>query len=83
MCVNPEHLEAVTKRENTLRGFGITALNYRKTHCLKGHKFTEENTYYEKPDLNHRRCKECKRLRRLDRNEALQGAMLKLVEQGE
>lgn len=43
-CVNPQHLEAVTKKENTLRGFGITAMHARKTHCAKGHEFTNENT---------------------------------------
>lgn len=30
-CVNPEHLEAVTSRENTLRGDGPTAINARKS----------------------------------------------------
>src|SRR5512144_125133 len=33
MCVNPAHLEVVTIRENTLRGFGPSANNARKTHC--------------------------------------------------
>jgi len=36
-CVNPAHLEAVTSRENTLRGIGVTAQNARKTHCRLGH----------------------------------------------
>lgn len=40
-CVNPDHLEAVTNRENILRGFGATALNARKTHCKYGHELTE------------------------------------------
>lgn len=38
-CVNPEHLEPVTKRTNTLRGIGFPALNSRKTHCPKGHPY--------------------------------------------
>lgn len=46
-CVNPDHLEAVTPRENTLRSFNQAALNARKTHCYKGHPFDEENTRVE------------------------------------
>jgi len=57
-CVNPEHLEQVTQRENTLRGFSISAINIRKTHCLRGHPFTEDNLYPIKNSL-HRRCKTC------------------------
>lgn len=34
-CVNPTHLEPVTKTENILRGEGPTAVNARKTHCEK------------------------------------------------
>lgn len=36
-CVNPEHLEAVTPRENILRGEGPAGKNARKTHCPQGH----------------------------------------------
>lgn len=42
-CVNPDHLEAVTPKENTLRGFGHTAVNAKKTHCPKGHPYAGEN----------------------------------------
>ena len=40
-CVNPEHLEAVTPKENTLRGYGICALNARKSSCSRGHTFNK------------------------------------------
>ena len=43
-CVNPDHLEAVTHRENCLRGTGMTAINAKKTHCKNGHEFSKENT---------------------------------------
>src|SRR5690242_11321963 len=43
-CVNPDHLEAVSPRENTRRGAGPTAVNAAKTHCSRGHEFTPENT---------------------------------------
>jgi hypothetical protein len=36
-CVNPDHLEAVTQRENNLRGVGAPAVNAKKTHCHRGH----------------------------------------------
>ena len=34
-CVNPDHLELVTHRENVLRGRGPTAANARKRRCEK------------------------------------------------
>ncbi|HEV2928117.1 MAG TPA: HNH endonuclease signature motif containing protein, partial [Propionibacteriaceae bacterium] len=43
-CVNPTHLEAVTQRENLLRGDTVPARNAARTHCANGHEFTPENT---------------------------------------
>src|ERR1035437_3762426 len=37
ICVNPEHLEAVSQQENMARGLGNAAQNSRKTHCFRGH----------------------------------------------
>lgn len=53
-CANPDHLEPVTQRENTLRGVGVTARNARKTHCLNGHEFD-----YISPKRGGRRCLTC------------------------
>lgn len=58
LCVRPSHLEPVTHRVNILRGQSPAAQNARKTHCLKGHEFTAENTY-ERPDGG-RRCRTCR-----------------------
>lgn len=44
-CVNPAHLEPVTSQENCRRSKSVFAENARKTHCKRGHEFTEENTY--------------------------------------
>jgi hypothetical protein len=44
-CVRPDHLEAVTRRENILRGVGVGAKNAAKTHCLRNHPFDEANTH--------------------------------------
>lgn len=60
-CVNPDHLEAVTQRENTLRSDATSALNARKTECLRGHPFSVENTYFDKD--GHRHCRACGRER--------------------
>jgi len=43
-CVNPSHLEAVTNRENGLRGISPAAKHSRATHCPKGHSYSEQNT---------------------------------------
>lgn len=60
-CVNPEHLEAVTHRENILRGVGVAAQHAAKTHCVHGHAYTPENTYI-RPNGG-RACRICKRKR--------------------
>jgi len=59
-CVNPEHLEAVTPQENTLRGVGPTARQAKQTHCKWGHEFTPENTYTGGSPPG-RRCRTCRR----------------------
>ena len=58
-CVNPAHLEPVTHRVNVLRGLCPPAVNARKTHCVKGHEYTPENTYTY-PD-GRKWCLTCKR----------------------
>lgn len=45
VCVNPDHLEAVTSRVNTLRGVGPSARNAAKTHCPQGHPYEGANLY--------------------------------------
>ncbi len=62
VCVNPNHLEAVTQQANIKRGLlgKIIHYNTKKTHCKRGHEFNKENTYIHK---NTRYCITCKRLR--------------------
>lgn len=60
-CVNPDHLEPVTNRENILRGEGITAVAFRKTHCDNGHPFDLTNTRFT--SNGNRVCRACDRLR--------------------
>src|SRR5690554_4749368 len=56
-CVNPDHLEVVTPRENALRGDGPSAANHRKANCMRGHPFEGENVAYNRDGS--RRCRTC------------------------
>lgn len=58
-CLRPEHLEAVTHKENCLRGVSPPAENARKTHCKRGHLFSDSNTYIV--PRGGRECRICKR----------------------
>lgn len=60
ICVNPDHLEAVTQRENTLRGIGVAAQHAAKTECVNGHPFTGENLILRSNGV-WRDCRECHR----------------------
>lgn len=55
-CVNPAHLEPVTREENALRG----SRNAAKTHCDRGHEFTEANTYVAPSRPHVRACRTCR-----------------------
>lgn len=59
-CVNPAHLEPVTRRENIRRAAAI------KTHCPAGHPYDETNTYV-RPGTTQRKCRECMRQRDIAR----------------
>ncbi len=56
-CVNPSHLQAITQLENNLRSEKFGA---NKTHCPKGHKYTESNTYERPNKKGLRQWRECK-----------------------
>lgn len=58
-CVNPAHLEAVSQRTNNGRGKGFARTNGEKTHCIEGHEFTAENTYWRRDRLG-RICRTCR-----------------------
>lgn len=59
-CVNPEHLEPVTQRENILRGLAPSAYAARVAHCPYGHPYSRENTGLYS---GARHCKTCARER--------------------
>lgn len=61
ICVNPDHLEPVTHRENLLRSpTFVGKVTGARTHCSRGHRFTEENTR-ERTDGGGRACRTCQR----------------------
>jgi len=61
-CVNPDHLEAVSCKENLHRGETRAAINGRKTHCKNGHPFNDSNTVVSN---NKRVCRTCRNDRAL------------------
>lgn len=71
-CCNPDHLEAVPHAENVLRGESFTARNARKTHCPKGHEYTDDNIRWHKSanGAPRRECKTCVTQRDRDRRAA-------------
>lgn len=52
LCVNPDHLEPVTNRENTLRGDAPNAVAHRTGICQRGHQM-------ETLPNGRRRCRKC------------------------
>jgi hypothetical protein len=65
-CVNPDHLYIGTQKDNVkdadsqgkVRGWMRrgNSFNRSKTHCPKGHPYSEENTYYRQ---SRRHCLTC------------------------
>lgn len=65
-CVNPSHLEAVTPRENVMRGVSQNIQIARSDCCMRGHPRTPEHgRYFEGATYSRRwNCMTCRRLRR-------------------
>lgn len=59
-CINPAHLEAVTQRENILRGSGWSGRKHRTTHCPQGHELAGDNLEKYSLSIGRRKCKICK-----------------------
>lgn len=66
-CVNPAHLEAVTRGTNVLRGKTLSATHAAKTHCPAGHPYDAANTCHSGGS---RICRACARLRMARRRAA-------------
>lgn len=60
LCVNPDHLEPVTPRENVRRGYSFKP---KATHCANGHEMTAENTYLKPQSTTVKARRECRTCR--------------------
>lgn len=61
-CVNPDHLEVVTMRENVMRNRSHWTINAKKTHCLRGHPLAGENLRLRPGKYGtYRSCRQCDR----------------------
>lgn len=57
LCINIEHLQMVTNEENLM----LAHTRANRTHCSKGHEWTEDNTMYQlSRGQRYRRCKSCR-----------------------
>ena len=73
-CVNPWHLESVTRRENLRRGMGFPAIYSRRTNCPRGHPYLGSNCIEEMDrGYIHRRCRICKNARQFRYNRRVRG----------
>jgi hypothetical protein len=59
-CVNPAHLELVTRRINVLRGCGVSAAAAKRNRCPKGHPLTAIIFRKRRPGYPRRICRICK-----------------------
>jgi hypothetical protein len=68
-CVNPKHLEAVTRQVNVLRGIGSPAVYAKRTHCARGHLLGGDNVHHAA-----RRCLACYKIRQAEYGAAARAA---------
>lgn len=61
LCVNPNHLQAVSQKENSNRSNNPMAINSRRTECIRGHPLSGINLYTAKNGT--RKCKMCIKMR--------------------
>lgn len=70
-CVNPDHLEAVCRKENVMRGNSPSNFNSIKMHCIRGHRLEGDNLFFDCD--GYRQCRTCSRMRkRLEKRRRLE-----------
>lgn len=68
-CVNVEHMEVITRAENTRRGL---LRRWGTETCIHGHKWAEHG-YVNPKRPTHRRCRACDRIRNKERPTTVAG----------
>lgn len=64
-CVNPKHLEAITRHANLHRSPHTQATkNSAKTQCIRGHVLEGDNLVVRRGREGKRTCRECERIHR-------------------
>lgn len=74
-CVNPDHLELLTKANHQRKPDTMCGQNLLKTKCPRGHDYSPENTYVN--PKGGRTCRECERQRHR-RNKAYNTAYMRI-----
>jgi hypothetical protein len=78
LCCNPAHLRAVTHTENMRRSTRLVEAGRvraaKRTHCVNGHEYTEENTWRRPGAPLKRSCKTCERDQLRERRRKLRAA---------
>lgn len=59
LCLEPTHLEAITHRENLLRGNGFPGRQTRQTHCLRNHPLAGPGADVYVSPVGRRQCRTC------------------------
>lgn len=77
-CVNPAHMEVVTRQVNARRGNP----NTDKVRCKHGHALTDDNVYVSPSRPTVRDCIKCRRARRRARYERDLAARVDLADTG-
>jgi hypothetical protein len=70
-CINPDHLEPVSMKTNTMRGTSFSAKYARSTVCIHGHPFSGDNLYTS--PTGGRFCRACWRRRSAEYKARKQG----------
>ncbi len=73
LCCNPWHLEAVSSRENSLRGNHPLFMAHRERRCRKGHDLSIEANVARRAD-GRARCRICRDQYQRDRRAKLREA---------
>jgi hypothetical protein len=63
-CVNPAHLEPVTRRENLSRGSAPNQVRHRRGSCDRGHAYREHAYFDARGHVAY--CRLCRAERRLE-----------------